>query len=41
MGERIVQEEQAGKERAGYGERLLAQLGQAHGCIWTLEFPGD
>lgn len=29
MGERIVREEQAGKERAGYGERLLAQLGRA------------
>ena len=28
MGERIVQDEQAGKERAGYGERLLAQLGR-------------
>ncbi len=29
MGERIVQEEQAGKERAGYGEQLLARLGRA------------
>jgi predicted nuclease of restriction endonuclease-like (RecB) superfamily len=29
MGERIVQGEQAGKERAGYGERLLAHLGRA------------
>ena len=28
MGERIVREEQAGAERAGYGERLLARLGR-------------
>lgn len=34
MGERIVREEQAGAERAAYGERLLAQLGRA----LTVEF---
>ncbi len=28
IGERIVREEQGGQERAGYGERLLAQLGK-------------
>jgi predicted nuclease of restriction endonuclease-like (RecB) superfamily len=29
IGERIVREEQSGERRAGYGERLLAQLGRA------------
>jgi len=28
IGERIIQEEQGGVERAGYGDRLLAQLGR-------------
>ena len=34
IGERIVRVAQAGAERAGYGERLLAQLGRA----LTMEF---